>query len=109
MKSSIRAVVSNESAKLKPGESAVYGVSIMDGYHTMTLSVNTFSLPGIPSLGIKDYKETTFTLSDQGTLYGTMGKGNITFTSTSALDGHLTNTGAQTSNGSSYPARIDIH
>ncbi|MBI1343798.1 MAG: hypothetical protein GC171_12750 [Terrimonas sp.] len=84
----------------------VYGVSIMDGYHTMTLTVKQDMDP----LG---YVSTTYTLSDQGTLWGTLGKGNMTFSTPQALDNHLTdyvkkNSSATTQNGSQYPAKIEI-
>lgn len=101
------------------GESAVYGVSVMGGYHSMTLTVSTtviipsFQIP-FTDVSTPALTATTFTLSDQGTAMGTIGKGNITFNSAAALDSHLVNyvqanSSATTSNGSSYKALIELH
>lgn len=112
LKESVGNYATTAADNVKAGTSAVFGVSVMDGYHTMTLSVtkNEYTIP------ILDEKVTeyTYTLSDQGTLHGTIGKGNLTFSSAAALDSHLTSyvksqSAATTSDGSSYPAKIELH
>jgi RHS repeat-associated protein len=96
---------------LKPGTSAVFGISIMDGYHTMTLSIsNNYVSENAKYLGTY----INITLSDQGSFSGTMGKGNSDIASFDALDNVLVSyvksqSTAKTNDGSSYPAKIEVH
>ena len=79
----------------------------------MTLTVKKDdSFPFRNGLGIQGGPE--FTVSDQGTRMGTVGKGNMKFSSTESLDAHLTNyvkrnASATTRDGSPYPAKIEVH
>ena len=101
------------------GESAVFGVSIMGGYHTMTLTatnnvlVPSISVPGL-DISTPAITYTSFTLSDQGTTYGTLGKGNSSFSSAEGLDAGLSiyvqsQAKAKTQSGTPFPATIELH
>ncbi|RFM27671.1 hypothetical protein [Deminuibacter soli] len=101
-----------------PGKSAVFGVSIMGGYHTMTLTAtNNVLVPSLPipgtDISTPPITFTTFTMSDQGTI-ATLGRGNLKYQSASALDGGLatyihSQMNARTEGGSPFPATIELH
>lgn len=88
-------------------ENSVFGVSMADGYHTMTLTVTTQELVG-PTPDGSPLTATTFTLSDQGTNSGTLRQGNLNFNSGAALDQHLTDYIKNSSPGN-FPANVEIH
>ena len=109
--------VNSALSKVPVGQSVAFGVSIMDGYHTMTLTASTQII--IPEVVLPDVKipavtATSYTLSDQGTLNGTGLRGNLTFNSPKGLDIALTNyvksqAGATTNSGSPFPAIVQLH
>jgi len=108
----------NGAKDIAYGESAAYGLSIMGGYHSMTLTVTKTGGPSetIPNTGIKtaDFTSFTITLSDQGSFRGTMGHGNLNIKSAEALDTYLTGyvqsqSSQKTKDESFYPATIQLH
>lgn len=111
LESSVGATAENQ-ADVGSGESSVFGVSIMDGYHTMTLTVSKTVLNG-PTEDGTPLTASTFTLSDQGTRT-TDNAGNKTFDSAEALDQHLENymqghQDQRTQGGYQFPSIIEIH
>ena len=107
LKESIGKYVSDKTDGVKQLEEfTVFGVSIMDGYHTMTLTATQVKILGTTF--------DIFILSDQGTNYGTEKKGNIVFLSAKQLDKHLTkyvkkNNDARIKGKYFYPAKIELH
>ena len=89
LKEGVGEYVQNAAKDLNAGQSAVFGVSIMDGYHTMTLSVSRERAGGIS--GMLGLTNTTYTLSDQGTMYGTAFKGNLNVAGAAGINNVLTN------------------
>lgn len=116
MDGSVGQHIANVSAPSIPsGEvdniTTVFGISIMEGYHTMTLTYSKISV----FLGAELPKTIEFfTLHDQGTFAGTDGVGTKVFSSAADLDAHLTNyvmgrAGSRTINNSEYKAKIEVH
>jgi RHS repeat-associated protein len=89
-------------------DNSVFGISMADGYHTMTLTVTNEQIAGPVPGGEGGLTISTFTLSDQGTNTGTFRQGNTVFTSTRDLDQHLTDYIRNSAPGN-FPARIDFH
>jgi len=84
---SIGQTILDNSTELEVGQSTVFGVSILDGFHTMTVTATNVELAG-PTIDGSTLTATVFTLSDQGTTT-TDGAGNKEFNSTQSLDSHL--------------------
>ncbi|MBP7558042.1 MAG: hypothetical protein KA821_17330 [Chitinophagaceae bacterium] len=107
---SVGAYLEGEAQNIENHHGKVYGVSIMGGYHTMTLSV--YKTWGVTDMGFGEV--TTYVLSDQGTAWGTVGKGNRVMTKSSEVDTFLlqyvqSQKGARTANGSEFPAQVEVH
>ena len=108
--------VGETASKLSEGtENSVFGVSIMNGFHSMTLTVSTVTTnntaEGDPANNVTT---TNFTLSDQGTFSGTDEQGNLTFKSIEELDAHLVKylqdySDSRTRGGHKFPAQVEIH
>lgn len=117
MDGSVGQQIANVSAPSIPAgamdnNTTVFGISIMDGYHTMTATyTKTTVFPGTELA--KTFE--SFTLHDQGTTAGTAGVGTISFSNAADFDAHLTNYVSGRVNARTpgtnfeYKAKIDIH
>ena len=90
----------------------VFGISIMDGYHTMTATYTKHTVYAGNKLLEKTFE--TFTLHDQGTRAGTGGIGTMIFYNVADFDAHLTNyvigrATVRTNGKSEFKAQIQVH
>ena len=103
MNGSVGELLAEES---KGTENSVFGVSMGDGYHVMTITVTNTPVNGPVNPGDDPLTQTTYTLSDQGP--GTSGYGNREYDNSSDLDGRLTRYIKNDVPGA-FPATIELH